>query len=426
MQAIARWAGHRFHYAWIVIGVTFLIMLITAGTRATPSVMMVPLEEAFGWSRTSISLALSINLALFGLMGPFAAAAMQYFGLRRTVLCALLLLAGGVGLSALMRESWQLWLLWGFVVGTATGATAMTLGAVVVNRWFTQRRGFAMGLLTASTATGQLVFLPLLAAVVERHGWQPVVLIVAVVIAAVIPLVLLLLPERPATLGLHPYGAAHDASLETAPSQQNPLQMAFAALQRAMPRRDFWLLFFSFFICGATTNGYIGTHFIAMCGDYGLSEVRGAGVLAVMGLFDLLGTTLSGWLSDRYNNRVLLFWYYGLRGLALLYLPSAFGLGYFLGLPVFALFYGLDWVATVPPTVRLTQDVFGHADAPIVFGWIVAGHQLGAAFAALMGGVLRNTLGTYTLATMIAGALCLVAALLVLRIHRPAVAPAAA
>jgi predicted MFS family arabinose efflux permease len=409
----------------MVIAVTFLVMLVTAGIRATPSVMMVPLERAFGWSRTVISTALAVNLALFGLMGPFAAAAMQRFGMRRTVLAALTVMAIAVALSGAMHATWQMMLIWGVLVGGATGATSTTLGAVVVNRWFSRHRGLAMGILTASSATGQLAFLPLMAWVAEHRGWQTLVMLVAVAAAIAIPIVALLLPEKPSAIGLRRLGEADDTAADAAQSQTNPIVIAFAALKKASAFGDFWLLFFTFFICGASTNGYIGTHFIAMCSDYGLSEVRGAGMLAMMGVCDLFGTTLSGWLSDRFNNRVLLFWYYGLRGLALIFLPFAFGYQYF-GLPLFGLFYGLDWIATVPPTVRLTTDVFGSRDAPVVFGWVVAGHQLGAAFAALGAGMLRSTLGTYTLATVISGGLCVVGALLVLRINRPTYAPAAA
>ncbi|GHD68268.1 MFS transporter [Jeongeupia chitinilytica] len=416
MKRIAHRFEGRLHYGWIVIAVTFLVMLITAGTRATPSVMMVPLEHEFGWSRATISAALSINLALFGLMGPFAAAAMLRFGLRRTVLTALTVLSASIALSSLMQATWQLQLIWGLIVGCATGATAMTLGATVVNRWFVQRRGLAMGLLTASSATGQLVFLPLLAALTEHQGWRPAVLTVAAAAAVVIPLLAFLLPEKPASVGLKPYGAPEDFS-DVAAARRNPIAIAFGALGKAAKTRDFWLLFASFFICGASTNGYIGTHFIAMCGDYNITPVKGASILAAMGLFDLVGTTMSGWLSDRYNARTLLCWYYGLRGLALLYLPYAFGFG-LMGLPLFSMFYGLDWVATVPPTVKLTTERFGSADAPVIFGWIVAGHQLGAAFAALGAGLLRGSLGSYTAATWISGGLCLIGAVLVLRINR--------
>ena len=416
MKTLTTRSPERLHYAWVALAVTFLVLLLTAGVRSTPSVLMVPLERDFGWSRTLISSALALNLLLFGLMGPFAAAAMQRFGVTRTVTAALSVLALAVALSSQMKAAWQMILIWGVLVGAATGATSTTLGAVIVNRWFSQRRGLAMGLLTASSATGQLLFLPAMAWVVEHRGWRPIVLVLAALAAAVAALVAWRLPERPAVLGLPRFGEHALAVPETA-TGQNPLVSAFTILGKAARVGDFWLLFFTFFICGASTNGYIGTHFIAMCGDYGLSEVRGASMLAMMGVCDLLGTTLSGWLSDRFNNRVLLCWYYGLRGLALMFLPYAFGYAYF-GLPVFGILYGLDWVATVPPTVRLTNDVFGTREAPVVFGWVFAGHQFGAAFAALGGGMLRHGLGSYTTATMISGALCVLAAILVLRIHR--------
>jgi predicted MFS family arabinose efflux permease len=417
MNWAARRVSGRVHYAWISVGVVFFVLLAAAGTRATPSVMMLPLEHQFGWSRATISLAISINLALYGLTGPFAAAAMQRFGVRPTILAALGLLAAGVALSSLMTASWQMILIWGVLVGGSTGVAAITLAATVVNRWFTTHRGLAMGILTASSATGQLVFLPMLASIAEHFGWRSVVLVVAAVVALVLPLVAWLLPERPDDVVLRPFGEPADAP-EPAPAvAKNPVMLAFSTLGMASKTPDFWLLFFSFFICGASTNGYIGTHLIAMCADHGMTKVQGAGLLAAMGIFDLFGTTLSGWLSDRYNSRLLLFWYYGLRGLSLIFLPYAFGIEFF-GLPVFAVFYGLDWVATVPPTVRLATDVFGKESAPIVFGWVVAGHQFGAAFAALGGGLLRASLGTYTVATMISGSLCIVGALMVLRINR--------
>jgi MFS family permease len=417
MNWAARRVAGRFHYGWLVVAVVFFVLLAAAGTRATPSVMMVPLEHQFGWSRATISLAISVNIALYGLMGPFAAAAMQRFGVRPTLLAALATMAAGVALSALMTHPWQMILIWGVMVGGSTGVAALSLSATVVTRWFSSHRGLAMGILTASSATGQLVFLPFLAAIAQKYGWQPVVLVVAAAAAVVLPLVLFLLPERPASVNLRPFGEDEETPVAPPQPQQNPLKIAFDALFMASRTRDFWLLFFSFFICGASTNGYVGTHLIAMCGDYGMTEVQGASLLATMGIFDLFGTTLSGWLSDRFNSRVLLFWYYGLRGLSLIYLPHAFGIDFF-GLPIFAVFYGLDWIATVPPTVRLATDVFGKERAPIVFGWVVAGHQLGAAFAAFGAGLLRSSLGTYTVASMISGGLCLVASFLVLRINR--------
>ena len=415
MRILARLLARRVHYAWVVAAVIFLTLLAAVGVRATPSVLIVPLEQAFGWSAGTISLAISINIILYGLIGPFAGAVMQHFGIRRTVLAALVLLSVSVAASTLMTKPWQLVLSWGIAVGLGSGVTALVLGATIVNRWFAKRQGLVMGVITASTATGQLVFLPMLAAVARSGGWRPVVWIAAAGAAAMIPLVALLVPETPASVGLGPYGAAEDDAV-AAPTRVNPLGRALSVLGRSAQSLGFWLLFASFFVCGASTNGLIGTHLISYCFDHGIPEVQGAGLLAAMGVFDLIGTTCSGWLSDRFDSRWLLFWYYGLRGLSLLYLPySGFSL---YGLSLFAVFYGLDWVATVPPTLRLTNELFGKEDAPIVFGWLLAGHQLGAGATAFEAGVLRAVLGSYLVPVLISGALCLAAAVIVLRIGR--------
>ncbi|MBG7622062.1 MFS transporter [Herbaspirillum sp. AP02] len=413
-QSLANAVTPRFHYAWVVVGVIFLVLLCSAGIRATPSVMILPLEQEFGWNRSTISVVISVNIALYGLIGPFSAAAMQRFGIRRVVLAALVLLATGTALSTLMHMPWHMLLSWGLLVGAGTGVAANTLGATIVSRWFETRRGLAMGLLTASAATGQMVFLPLMASMVGSYGWRSVAFLVSAVAVLAIPLVWLLLPESPAAIGQKMVGQVEDIKDEGL-SRRNPLAIALDALRTSVRMPDFWLLFMSFFVCGLSTNGYIGTQFIAMCNDYGINEVSGASILAAMGMLDLVGTTLSGWLSDRYNPRVLLFWYYGLRGLALIFLPYAFGLQYY-GLTIFAIFYGLDWIATVPPTVRLANDVFGRLAAPIVFGWIVAGHQLGAATATTVAGYMRATLGNYTLSSIMMGVACLIGAVLVLRI----------
>jgi len=285
-----------------------------------------------------------------------------------------------------------------------------------VGRWFSTHRGLMMGLLTASTATGTLIFLPGLAAIAEYAGWRSVVLTIAAVCALLLPLVLWLMPERPSDIGLTRYGAAPDEPVEASAPSGNLFALTLGTLRRASRRGVFWLLFATFFVCGFTTNGLIGTHFIAMCGDHGIAEVRAAGVLAMMGVCDLIGTTASGWLTDRFDPRKLLFAYYGLRGLSLMYLPySDFSL---YSLSLFGVFYGLDWIATVPPTLRLTTDAFGERDAPVVFGWVVAGHQVGAATAAFMAGVLRVQLGSYLTPFVIAGATGVVAAFLALRIRR--------
>lgn len=406
----------KLHYAWVVAAVTFLTLLAAAGVRATPGVLIVPLETEFGWSRATISFAVGINIFLYGLIGPFAAAVMDRFGLRRTMLAALALIAAGVALTPLMTQPWQLVLLWGVVVGTGSGTTALVLGATVAARWFAVRRGLVMGVLTASTATGQLVFLPFLASLAVNHGWRMVSLAVAVVAGAMIPVVALLMRDRPGDIGLVPYGT-EPGVVSPAAARGNPAITALLALRDGLRVRDFWLLAGSFFICGASTNGLIGTHLIPACVDHGLSEVTGATLLAAMGIFDFIGTTLSGWLSDRWSNRGLLAWYYGLRGLSLMYLPFAFDASFY-GLPLFAMFYGLDWIATVPPTVRLTAHIFGAARGPIMSGWIAAAHQLGAAIAAFAAGALRTALGTYLEAFMLAGLMCLGAALMVLVIGR--------
>jgi sugar phosphate permease len=405
----------RPHYAWIVLAVTFFVLLAGAGIRATPSVLIVPLEEEFGWTRSTISLAISFNIFLYGLMGPFAGGLMQRLGIRRTSIGALALLAVGVTLATQVTRPWQLVVVWGLVVGAGSGMVALVLGATVVNRWFVERRGLAMGLLTASSATGQLVFLPLLATIIRDHGWRAAALLMAAAAAIVVPIVALLLRERPADVGLPPVGAGR---IEAAPAVvANPGRAAVAALGEGARSRDFWLLTATFFICGASTNGLIGTHLIPAAHDHGIPEVRAASLLALMGIFDLVGTTGAGWLSDRWSSRKLLAWYYGLRGLSLFFLPVALS-GPQAGLWVFAVWYGLDWIATVPPTLRLATDAFGRERAPIIFGWIAVGHQVGAALTAFGAGYIRTTLGDYRLAFLASGALCLLASLLALQVGR--------
>jgi MFS family permease len=407
--------ARRPHYAWIVLGVTFLALLAGAGIRATPSVLIVPLEQEFGWTRSTISLAISINIFLYGLMGPFAGALMQRWGIRRTTIGALTLLATGVALATRVYQPWQLVIVWGVLVGVGSGMVALVLGATVVNRWFSTRRGLAMGLLTASTATGQLVFLPLLAAVIQQHGWRAAALVMAAAATLAVPLVAFLLREWPSDLGLAPLGAS--AVAPPASGGPNAARVALAALGEGARSRDFWLLTATFFICGASTNGLIGTHLVPAAHDHGIPEVRAASLLALMGVFDLVGTTGAGWLSDRWSSRYLLAWYYALRGLSLFFLPFALG-GSQTGLWVFAVWYGLDWIATVPPTLRLTTDAFGAERAPIVFGWIGAGHQMGAALTAFTAGWIRTTLGGYQVAFWGSGGLCLLAAALALQVGR--------
>ena len=410
-------------YAFVAAGAVFVALMAAAGLRAAPGVLMLPLERAFGWDRGTISAAAAVGIFLYGLTGPFAAALMQSFGVRRTVTLALAIMAISTALSSFMSQPWQYVATWGVLTGVGSGAVAMVLGATVVNRWFVERRGLMMGLLSASTASGSLIFLPGMAALAEAGGWRPVVLAIAAVMALLAPLVWLLLPEAPAAIGQRPYGAPADYEAP-APGGSGALRGAFGALFRAARTRTFWLLFAGFFVCGLTTNGLVGVHMIAMCADQGLPATRAAGLLALMGIFDLIGTTASGWLTDRYDPRKLLFVYYGLRGLSLMVLPfTDFSL---LALGIFAVFYGLDWIATVPPTVRLANEAFGDRDGPIVFGWIAAGHQAGAATAAVTAGVIRAMQGRYLEAFVLAGVAGLVAAVASIMIRRGAATPASA
>jgi len=420
---------HKFHYGWVVVGVTFLTLLIGAGVRSAPGVLLVPLETEFAWSRGTISFAIAVSLLLYGFAGPFSASFMERFGIRRTMLAALSLLAAGVALTTLMRESWQLIVLWGLVVGAGAGVIANVLGAVVAARWFTARRGLVVGLLTGSAAAGQLIFLPTFAAINEHYGWRAMVLTVTAVVLIVIPIVALLMRERPEDVGLAPYGETGGPKPVVAAPQGNPFWLAIRTLADATHSRDFWLLAGSFFCCGASTNGLIGTHLIPACLDNGIPEVASASLLAGMGIFNMVGTTASGWLSDRVDNRVLLAIYYSLRGLSLLFLPFSFVSFY--GLSLFALFYGLDWIATVPPTVRLIANSFGKEKAGIIYGWIFTSHQLGSAAAAYFAGLMRADLGSYLEAFILSGLLCFAAALMVMfigvdwRKREPAVSAAA-
>ncbi|MEE3624552.1 MFS transporter [Nitrospirillum sp. BR 11752] len=413
-RRLSRRVEGRLHYGWVAAVLAFTTLLVGAGVRAAPGVLFVPLEQALGWDRATIAAAVSLNIFLYGFMGPFAAALMQAIGVRRTILTGLGLLAVTTITSTLMTQPWQMMLSWGLLVGLGTGLTSMTLAATVVNRWFIKQRGLVMGLLTASSATGQLVFLPGMAALATHFGWQAVGLTVGAAALVLAPLVALLLPDSPRAVGLAPLGGTLEDELPQ--KSGNPIVIAFTTLARASKSVDFWLLFGSFFVCGLSTNGLIGTHLISACFDQGIPEVMAASLLALMGLFDLVGTTGSGWLSDRVDSRKLLFWYYGLRGLSLFYLPlSGFSL---YGLSVFAAFYGLDWIATVPPTLRLVTDRFGRRDAPVVFGWIGAGHQMGAALAAYGTGLIRTEWGSYFPAFQVAGVACVVTAVMVLFINR--------
>ena len=410
---LAKACSGRVNYAWITLGVVFFAMLAGVGVRAAPGLMIVPLQQAFGWDVSTISGAVSLNIILMGATGPFLTGLIQVAGLKRTMIGCLTILMAGTALSTFMNAPWQLFLTWGLMVGIGSGAGAVGFAGAVANRWFVERAGLAMGLLTSANAAGQLIFLPLLALLVQRFGWQGVSVALTAAIALVIPVVMLLLPESPASIGLPAYGGTSVAPIVSSRAG-NPFTVAFAALGRASKSMDFWLLCLTFGICGFSTNGLINTHMIAYCADNGISQMNGASILAVIGVFSLIGSTASGWMCDRYSPRVLLFWFYGLRGLSLVIMPFT---GFDpISLSVFAVFYGLDWVATGPATFALTNEVFGRRDAPVIVSWIFAAHQIGGAMAAFGAGAVRSLSGSYLMAFIASGLACLMASMLVLRV----------
>src|SRR4051795_13450357 len=411
----------RIHPAWWVAAVTFLALVGAAAFRAVPGVLIDPLRAEFGWSVSTISAAVAVNMALYGLTAPFAAALMERFGIRRVVMCALLVVALGSGLTVFMTTSWQLVLLWGVLVGLGTGSMALSLVAPVTGRWFVARRGLVSGILTAGGAAGQLIFLPLVAWIDSVWGWRAASLGTTAAALAVIPLVAWLLRDRPRDLGVTPYGGTAAAAVE--PVRSGAARNAVRGLVEGARSRPFWLLAGGFFICGMSTNGLIQPHFIPAAHDHGLPVTTAAGLLAVVGLFDIAGTVFSGWLTDRSDPRVLLLAYYALRGASLFVLPTLLGPQLRLSMVAFIVFYGLDWVATVPPTLALCREHFG-AGAPVVFGWVFASHQLGSAVAAFGGGVIRDVTGSYDLAWFLAGALCMVAAVASVSIRRTSRPPA--
>lgn len=429
----------RLHPAWVVAAVAFLALVGAAGFRAAPGVLMVPLQSEFGWSTTVLSAAVSINLVLFGLTAPFAAALMERFGVRAVTSVALVLIGAGSALTVLVNESWQILLTWGLLIGLGTGSMALVFAATIANTWFVKSRGLVIGILTAGSAAGQLVFLPFIAALAQDPGWRQASLLIAAGALAVVPLVLKFLKNSPADAGVLPYGAvaggpdgAGEAggavAAETSPNapgqpgepSRNAAVRALQVLKRASKVRTFWALVAGFAICGATTNGLIGTHFIPSAHDHGMTQTTAAGLLAVVGIFDIVGTIASGWLTDRYNPRILLAVYYQFRGIGLLVLPLLLSATVQPSMIVFVVIYGLDWVATVPPTAAICRQVFG-ADGSVVFGWVFAAHQLGAAAAALAAGAIRDATGQYTYAWFGAAAMCTIAAVISATIRKDAV-----
>ncbi|MEH7495547.1 MFS transporter [Neobacillus niacini] len=408
----------RIHYSWVILFIAFF-SIITAGIiRSSSGVFIVPFENEFGWDRSTISFAFAISLLLYGISGPFMAALIDTIGLKKMMILAMATLLVGILFTFFMEKPWQLILIWGIIIGLGSGLFLTVLSPYIANQWFENRRGLALGILTASTATGQLILLPLLAIIIETHSWKWAMGLILILSLIMMAIILLFMKNSPQEAGLLPYGGKESSIINKVEQKKNPITIAFQVLFEAVKVKEFWLLAGSFFVCGLSTSGLIGTHFISYCIGFGFTAVAAASMLSLMGVFDLIGTTLSGWLSDRFDNRWLLFWYYGLRGASLLFLPFALSEGSYIFLIIFSVFYGLDWIATVPPTVNISRQIFGKEKSVVVYGWVFAAHQLGSAVAAGGAGILYKVFDSYSWAFALAGMFCLFASLFVIVIKK--------
>lgn len=408
----------RVHYSWLILIVTFFSIIVAGITMSSSGVFLDPLEKEFQWNRSTIALAFAVSLFLYGISGPFMAALLEVIGLKKMMLSAMSTLIVGMTLTFWMSQSWQLIIIWGGIIGLGASLFLTVLSPYVANHWFVKRRGLAVGILTASTATGQLILLPVLAIIIEHYSWRWAMGLILLLSTMMFVMIAMFIKNKPQDIGLTPYG--HDEIIEEPQVQpkKNPISMAFLGLAEAVKVKAFWLLAGSFFICGLSTSGLIGTHFVSYCISFGVPLVTAASLLSFMGVFNLLGTTVSGWLSDRFDNRWLLFWYYLLRGASLLLLPYALAQGSFVLLTIFSIFYGLDWIATVPPTISITRQIFGMQKSSIIYGWIFASHQAGAAVAAYGGGLIYKFFNSYTWAFFLAGLFCALASLFVIIVKK--------
>ena len=400
--------GSRLFYGWVMVAIAFALILLGAGTRAAPGALLLPIQADTGWTNSQVTIAGALGLLLLGLGGPASGALIDRFGVRRLTVGALLLTAGGMGLSALASEVWHLVLLFGVVAGFGAGLLASSLGPIVANRWFFQHRGLVVGLFGAAASAGQLIFFPVLTSLAGADAWRPAVIVLAALVAASAVPAVLLLREDPGAVGLRPLGLPEGA--RPVASRSDP-----GIMRRAIRTPEFWLLAGTFFVCGATSNGVVGQHFIAHAVDHGFTSTSAAGALALMGVFNFVGTIASGYLTDRFDPRKLLLVYYAFRGVSLLFLPAIHNST---DIVLFSVLFGLDYIATVPPTVALTADVFGRHNVGIVYGWIYAAHMLGAAILAQVAAIIRDSAGDYTLAYLTAGWMAVAAGVVALALRR--------
>lgn len=408
----------RIHYSWFILVVTFFSIIVAGITMSSSGVFIDPLEREFQWDRSTIALAFAVSLFLYGISGPFMAALLEVIGLKKMMISAMSTLVLGMSLTFFMNQSWQLIIIWGGIIGLGASLFLTVLSPYVANHWFVKRRGLAVGILTASTATGQLILLPVLAIIIDHYSWRWAIGFILLLSIVMLIIIAIFIKNKPQDLGLTPYGQDEIFENPHVQLKKNPISMAFNGLLEAVKVKTFWLLAGSFFICGLSTSGLIGTHFVSYCISFGIPLVTAASLLSFMGVFNLLGTTASGWLSDRFDNRWLLFWYYLLRGASLLLLPYALAQGSFVLLTIFTIFYGLDWIATVPPTISIARQTFGVQKSSIIYGWIFASHQAGAAVAAYGGGLIYKFFNSYTWAFFLAGAFCALASLFVIIVKK--------
>lgn len=408
----------RIHYSWFILSITFLSIIVAGIAISSSGVFIDSFENEFGWDRPIIALAFAISLFLYGISGPFMAALLEVIGLKKMMIGSMATLLTGLTLTLIMNQSWQLMIIWGVIIGLGASLFLTVVSPYVANHWFKKRRGLAVGILTASTATGQLILLPVLAAIIDHYSWRWAIGLIMILSFVMLIIILLFMKNTPKDVGILPYGLEKEIQDSTEGQKKNPIVLAFNGLLEALKVKEFWLLAGSFFICGLSTSGLIGTHFVSYCISFGVPLVTAASFLSFMGIFNLAGTTLSGWLSDRFDNRWLLFWYYGLRGASLVFLPYALMDGSIPMLIIFTVFYGLDWIATVPPTINISRQIFGTKKNGIIYGWIFASHQAGAAAAAYGGGLIYKFFNTYTWAFFLAGVFCLFASLFVITIKK--------
>ncbi|MED3940113.1 MFS transporter [Priestia megaterium] len=406
------------HYSWFILVITFCSIIVAGIVMSSSGVFIEPFENEFGWDRSVIALAFAISMFLYGVSGPFMAALLNIIGLKKMMIISMTTLLTGIILTFIMNQSWQMIIIWGFIIGLGSSLFLTVLSPYVANHWFEKRRGLAVGILTASTATGQLILLPVLAAIIENYSWRPALGLIMILSFIMLIITLLFMKNTPKDVGILPYGLEQEIQGSNESQKENPITIAFKGLFQAVKVKEFWLLSGSYFICGLSTNGLIGTHFVSYCMSFGLPLVTAASFLSFMGIFDLLGTTLSGWLSDRFDNRWLLFWYYSLRGASLVLLPYVLIEGSMTMLIIFTVFYGLDWIATVPPTISISRRIFGINKSGIVYGWINASHQAGSAVAAYGGGLIYRFFNSYTWAFFLAGTFCILASLFVIIIKK--------